>query len=516
MPTSSHLAPVSEPTPSPSDRRLNALKRALEKRLVKRATTDGVVYTLDLRQKRYEQLPSKRVTLRRPGDPGWPNTGATTDDEEVAKEWINDKYAEWIGNQLALESAAAGSASLTVREAAQRLVDSFKVTTQLSDGTVVDRIPDHKKSRVSMLRRNVLPALGHLKLAQLDAKTVGDAIDNLRIRKTSESGTTVKVPAEAGTKRNFKSALSEVWRHTYKYERAPFRDVRIEEPEVLSSESYEVEDYEDDSWLGDDRTGALDPQQLTRVLVAAMYLDRELMRRPNLRELMIPNTAHAIALQATMGTRLIENCKIRWGHMFNAGYTIIHNAKVKQVGVERRAVPTQNALLPWLEDLRAMEGRPIPAKAFVIRTNPSGDWVDQAAANTIARRIAMALELAGVKIPRKATHPLRATYASQMEASQLVSAGLIKRYLGHHRVYKTSTDKYIRQLVSMMKKSHRSVIRIPSPARVRAMLDTFEPAPVQPWKKRRKPKSRSRAAKEARRAQPRRRLGASLDVPENQ
>ncbi|MHB1264547.1 MAG: hypothetical protein ACYC1S_09055 [Gemmatimonadaceae bacterium] len=47
-----------------------------------------------------------------------------------------------------------------------------------------------------------------------------------------------------------------------------------------------------------------------------------------------------------------------------------------------------------------------------------------------------------------------------------------------------STDKYVKQLVSMMKPSHRDLIRVPTPDQVRALLDSFEPAPVKPWKER--------------------------------
>lgn len=129
-------------------------------------------------------------------------------------------------------------------------------------------------------------------------------------------------------------------------------------------------------------------------------------------------------------------------------------------------------------------------------------------------RIAKAMELAGVKIPRKATHPLRATFASQAEASELLSDKVLRRYLGHHRVYGTSTDRYIKQLISMMKPSHREAIKLPTPNEVRALLDSFEPASVKSWKERRKPKSRSNAAKEARRHQRRGLLRASLDLPD--
>ena len=507
---------LAEATSKIADPRRRELQRVLEKQLVARATADGVVYVLDLRQKRFAALPSTRVTLRRPGDAGWPNRGATTDNEDQAKRWIVDRYVTWIADQLDIGKTTPGAVSMTLREGAQRYVDSLKVVQKRRDGTVEEIIPEHKKSRVSMLRRNVLPALGHLPMVLLDAETVGPVIEHLHILRTVERGKKkVKVPAEYGTRRNFKAALSAVWRFIHKYRTAPFAAVRIETPAVLSSESQEVDDFESEDWLDDDRTGALDVEQLTRALVAAMYRDRELMRRPNTRGRMIPNTAHAIALQATTGVRISEELKIRWGHIYEAGYIVVHNSKRQQVRVKCRIVPSQHALEPWLEELRQMEGGNIDPNGFVIRTDPMGGQRKPGVQNTISSRIAKALELAGLKIPQKATHPMRATFASQAEASEGISAKVLSRYLGHHRVYGTSTDKYIRQLVKMMKPQHRDIIQLPTPAEVRALLDTFEPAEVLSWKERHKPQIRTNAAKKARRDNPRGRLGASLDLPDD-
>ena len=506
----------SDPHNLPTDVRFLALYRSLEKRLVRRATADGVVYTLDLRQARFKALKTQRLTVRDPNALGWPDRGPTTSSLQQAKEWIARKYVNLIGDQLDIARTAPEAASLTTREAAQRYVDSIKVVERLRDDTIIERNPAHKKSRVSMLRRNVIPKLGHLLLTQLDAETVGPVIDSLQIRKMVEPGRKVMMPAEYGTKKNFKAALSDVWRFTHKYRAAPFAAVRVERPKVLSAESHEVENFEDEDWLHDDRTGALDPEQLMWLLVAAMWRDLELMKRPNVRGTMIPNTAHAIALQAGTGTRIGEELKIRWGHVFEAGHIIIHNAKRQQVGVKCRAVPMQNSLGPWLADLRELEVGRLDPNGFVIRTDPTGGMRKPGAQNTIATRIAKAMELAGVKIKQKATHPLRATFASQAEASELISDKVLRRYLGHHRVYGTSTDKYIKQLVRMMKPEHRDAIKLPTPAEVRAMLESFEPAPVKSWRERRKPQNRTKAAKDARRQRAHRWLGASLDLPDDE
>jgi integrase len=242
-----------------------------------------------------------------------------------------------------------------------------------------------------------------------------------------------------------------------------------------------------------------------------MYLDLKRLGEKKLKNSFIPNTAHAIAFQVGLGPRISEVADIRWGHIYSKGYSIIHNAKHKQVLVRKRVVPVQVTLNPWLDELKAMEGGEIDPNGFVIRTDPRGGQRKKAALTTLAKRISDALIVAGVKKEGKATHGLRATFASHADSCPDIDGKMIQRYLGHYRVYGKSTDEYIRQMIGMIQESHHHIINLPSPDEVRAALADFVPVPLKPWKERKKPQSRTKAAKEERRAKgPRRPLGASL------
>ena len=61
-----------DPANLPKDPHELRMYRALEKRLVLRTSTDGVVYTLDLRQKRFSALKSPRLTVRSRREGGKP------------------------------------------------------------------------------------------------------------------------------------------------------------------------------------------------------------------------------------------------------------------------------------------------------------------------------------------------------------------------------------------------------------------------------------------------------------
>jgi integrase len=486
---------------------------SLLKLLKARPTADGVVYTLDLRAKRYAGAPASRITLRDPSAPGWPDRGRTTDSEEEAARWVMESYAPRLSREMSL-SAANPDGPRTVREGAERFVRSLAIIKRAADGSNVETVRAKDASLVSMIRNHVVPLLGHIALAALTPEKVGEAVDGLMVTKTEEQGKKVSRVAEPGTKRRFLAALSAVWRHNYPYRPIPWTGVRLRVETVEAQDSDEVRGFDDESGLlGDEDTGALTKDELFKVLVAAMWMDQRRSEDPKLSKVFIANTAHAIALQVSLGTRISELSDLRWGHIHSKGYVIVHNAKQKQVNVRKRAVPVQNAVNPWLDELRAMEGEHLEPNGFVIRTDPRGGTRRKAALTTIAKRISDALVVAGIKRAKKATHGLRATFASHADNCPDIDGKMIQRYLGHHRVYGKSTDEYIRQMIGMIQESHRRIIHLPSPAQVRAALDDFVPEPMKPWKERKKPQSRSKAAKAERQAKgPRRPLGVSLEI----
>lgn len=366
---------------------------------------------------------------------------------------------------------------------------------------------------MSMIRNHVVPSLGHLPLAALDPESVGKAATTFEIRKADSAGRKSRRLASPGTQRRFLAALSVIWRHTYPFRPIPWKGVRIVEKVDAPADSDLVSGFDDESiLLGDEDTGALTQEELVRTLVAAEYRDQQILREKKSRNSFVPNTPHAIAMQVGLGPRVSELVDVRWGHIFTKGHVILRNAKVQQVLVKKRAVPTQHSLQPWIEELRVREGEALHHNGFVIRTNPRGGVFAKAAITTLANRISAALELAGVKRPGKATHGLRATFASHADACPDITGKMVQRYLGHHRVYGKSTDEYVRQMIGMIRESHRNIIKLPTPEEVRAMVKDFVPAPRRHWKERKRPQSRTNAAKEERRRRgPRRSLGTSLD-----
>jgi integrase len=500
---------------SPTVSKEEQFAKALLHRLARRATVDGVVYTLDLRAKQFDGAPSKRITLRAPDAPGWPDLGRTTDDEAEARRWVEENYAKWLLQEVRLNSVNPDGPR-TVREAAERFVKTLAVTRRAPDGTDVEDVRKKDQSLVSMIRSHVVPRLGHFPIAALTPEKVGEEAEALTVTKKEGLGVKSTAPAAYGTKRRFLAALSAIWRSNYPYRPIPWQGVRIKAETVEARDSDEVSGFDDESGLlGDEDTGALTPDELFSVLVAAMWMDLKRLQDPKLQHVFIPNTAHAIAIQAAHGPRISEAANLRWGHIFSKGYLILQNAKQHQVIVKKRALPVQHSAVPWFDDLREMEGASLDPNGYVIRTDARGGPFKKAALTTLAKRISDAHIVAGVKQPGKATHGLRATFASHADNNPDIDGKTLQRYLGHHRVHGKSTDEYLRQMISMMKESHRHIIELPSPEAVRAAVADFVPAvPLPHWKERKRPQSRTNAAKAERRAKgPRRPLGVSLDIP---
>lgn len=485
----------------------------LVRQLSRRPTTDGVVYTLDLRAKQFAGTPATRITLRAPDAPGWPDLGRTTEDEAEARRWVEESYAKWLMKEIGLKSVNPDGPR-TVSEGAVLFVQSLVVVKRAADGSHVENVRAKDASLVSMIRTHVVPLLGHLPMAAIEPETVGDSVKCLMVSKAVSQGVTKREEAARGTKRRFLAALSAIWRHSYPFRPIPWAGVRIPDDSLEKANSGEVNGFDDESiLLGDEDTGALTSEQLLRLLVAAMYSDLKRLADRKVRDSFLPNTAHAIALQVSTGVRISELADIRWGHIFTKGYCVIQNAKRKQVGQPRRVVPVQETVQAWLDELRITEGAHLEPNGYVIRTDPRGGTRKKAALTTLAKRIADAHVVAGVKQEGKATHGLRATYASHADNCPHIDGKTLQKYLGHHRVYGMSTDQYIRQMIDMMQDSHRRIIKLPTPDEVRAALADFVPVELKPWRERKKPQSRTKAAKDARRMKgPRRPLGATLNT----
>lgn len=470
---------------TPEDRAKAKFREALLTRIRRRSTADGIVYSLDLRAAMFLGAPTDRMTLRCPTDPKWPAEGATTCEEATAKVWVADHYSPWLWTQVAIGRTSPAKALLTTEQSAELMIDSLTEERVGEDGTIQRYVQPKDRSFVSMLRVHIIPVLGPRLLTAHEAETVGDAINNLTVTELDKrTGAKVIRPASRGTKLRFKATLTALYKFIHPHRARNFATAMVAADKVVARSSTEVFEWEDESvFKGDNRAGALEPSGIMRLLVAAMFLDRWRSTRPNISGLYIPNTAHAAALQIALGARISEEMKLRWGHIiFRKQYVRLHNSKVKQVGVDLRAVPLQTALGPWLDDLRVLDGIKITPNMFVIRTDPQGDpEKDIGAASTIGRRLAMALTLAGLKVTHKETHGLRATFASHCDASPDIDLKTTSKYLGHYKVYGTSTDIYVRQMVELMQPLHKEIIQLPSPADIRAAVDAESDELAERW-----------------------------------
>jgi hypothetical protein len=161
--------------------------KSLLKRLASRPTADGVVYTLDLRAKRYAGAPATRITLRDPSASTWPDGGRTTDSEEEAARWVRESYAPWLSREMSL-NATNPDGPRTVRDGAEQFVRSLAITKRAADGSHVETVRPKDASLVSMIRNHIVPLLGHIALAALTPEKIGEVVNALVVTKTEGQG----------------------------------------------------------------------------------------------------------------------------------------------------------------------------------------------------------------------------------------------------------------------------------------------------------------------------------------
>jgi len=466
-----------------------------------RRTAGGGVCVLDLRHAKFgNRLP--RV-LRCPQDAGWPMKGRATSDRATAELWVREAYASQLRQELdAAPTREAGAR--TFEQAAEAYVaDKLRV---LGPGGLRSI-----NSRVSMLRAHVLPALGKLPLVSITPAIIRESLDEMRVSKSVRPGERVKARPELGTQKNFVRAASAVWRHAYPDQPSPFGHIRLADDKGKAERRRALFEGNFEELLAP-KSGAMTPAQFELAMTAALYLDTYVGGRPCTRALMIPNTAHAVALQTALGVRVSEMLNLRWQHInFDKAYVLIAGTKTSNA---LRVVPLQEQALPWLRDLQRLEGGSPDPRDFVIRTNARNRHNSRGSIGTIVRRMSQALRYAGLKRQKKATHWSRATHATWGAASGSVPIEMLKAYLGHARPFGGATDDYVTVSAELIPKKHRRYIRhLPSPERIQNLLAAFEPAQLPPWQERRRIFSRSKTALEEQRARGRARkpMHARLD-----
>jgi integrase len=462
---------------------------------------EGAIFVLD---KRGAELgKAGRETLRSP------ESGATTTSREVAEAWATSHYIPKLWQIRNAASVHPNAAGLTVALAVERYKKSCMRTRRVEGGQEVQYLPRKHNSRFSMLQGHVIPAFGNLIFATLTRTMVREEAENLSVVHKLPGGVREEATASPGTQNNFITALKAVWDECFPDVAAPFAGVRVRVSQLDDDDDAPTTIFDHDSLpqllREAEGKGALDMPAVRRLLLAAERRDRDLMARANTAKVMIPNTVYAIVLMIATGCRVSEVLKIRWCDInFEHGYIIIHSAKRRnrrrgRVKPKVRIVPLQYALLAWLEGLRQLSGidQAAGSNVFVIRTNPKGAPTKPAAQTTISARISRALESAGLKIKGKATHWARSTYSTWGAAAPGIKGEELQHFLGH-KGFSGATDEYVAMLVALLRDDHRKFIELPSPEEIAAGVEEFVPIKSD-WRLRKRPKSHSKAAVEARR-----------------
>jgi integrase len=453
-----------------------------------------------------------RETLRDPTHADWPTAGRSTKDADEARAWARAYYIPRLWQQRQVASVHPSADETRVIDAIIVYLRLLVQVTVNAAGRQTFFLPRKYASRLSMLRRHVIPAFGELIIATITRTMVRVAAENLVIENVDRNGRRTERAAKQSQKLNFVSALLAVWRDAFPDVPAPYAGALVrpmQKVEVASDDDKMIDVYDLDALQfelsADEGKGALDYDQVERTLVAAMYRDRELLSRPNLAGRMFANTVYLIVLLIATGARISEVSRIRWGEInWDKGFILIeqskqHTNKKGKPKPKKRLVPLQLALIPWLRELQEASGitQTRDNTALVIRTNPAGAPQTRPALNTLINKVSRALRLAGVKIAGKATHWARSTHISWAKHSSDVNAEELKHFLGH-QPFSGETDVYVAMLVKMLEPRHQRYIKLPSPDEVRAKLADFDPKAFD-WRDGKTVQSRTKDAKDRRR-----------------
>lgn len=456
---------------------------------IRAGTAEGDVYTLDLRHRKFGNKNPRIV--RCPDDAGWPIKGRPTSDRATAEKWVRDKYAPQIFKEIQLAKSAPAKSELTFQAAAERYIER-RVKTVGKEGL------RSLNPRISMLRVHVIPAIGRHPLPTITKALIRQSLEEMTVSKPVAPGKREKARPERGTMLGFVRAAVAVWKATFPDDPCPYAGIHLDY-EDIEAERRRVLAEGDFETLLRPASGAMRPTEFSHALAAALYYDTVVGGRRNLKSLMIANTVHAMVIQTALGLRISELRMLRWAYInFEEKYVLVTGTKTRR---SFRVVPLQEKLVPWLLELRELQGGDPDPKSFLIRTNAKASVFTPAAVNTLIARFTRALKHAGLKQPKKATHWARATHATWGAVATMISAEQLKAYLGHATRYGGATDDYIHVMLEVMPDSHRSYIQhIPAPSEVRESLTTFKPAELPHWKERRAWQSRSKTAKEESRA----------------
>jgi integrase len=296
-------------------------------------------------------------------------------------------------------------------------------------------------------------------LDALSKQTVREFLVDLQVCKV-EKGVPILKPASLGTKCHVRAALLAVWHHAYPDAEgpAPFAGIRLGTKSTSRSRREAARSGVVPEQNKQER--AYTPDELLLLLAVASRHDREVTSLPHLAALYFPNVAAGIAFVCGIGARIEEATFVRWRHVLEHAIYIpgtkSHNSP--------RWVPHQDALKPWIRILRELAGGDPNPDDFVLRLRKHGDRENPPSDKTWAGRIAQIEVEAGLKVPGKRAHILRATHISY--AKDVLPTAALKAYAGHAQPFGGATDDYVDTRPPFIPQAHRRYLRLPTPAQV--------------------------------------------------
>ena len=418
-------------------------------RLWQRSDTGN--FTLDLHGERWAGIRPdwcpRYLTVRDPADEGWPQRGSTTSDRETAEDWVRCVYAPW----LSARAARGLTRNPTVAQACEKYLEELEKTHGADHNTYVNRR--------SAFKRHIEPALGAVDLDALSKQTVREFLVGLQVRKL-EKGVPVLKPASLGTKCHVRAALLAVWHHAYPDAEgpAPFAGIRLGTKSTSRSRREAARSGVVPEQVKQER--AYTREELLLLLATAFLHDCEVTSLPHLAALYLANIAAGIAFVCGIGARIEEATFIRWRHLQEHAIYIPGTKSLNSP----RWVPRQVTLEPWIALLRLLAGGNPDPDDFVLRLRKHGDRRKPPSDKTWAGRIAQIEVEAGLKVPGKRAHILRATHISY--AKDVLPTAALKAYAGHAQPFGGATDDYVDSRPPFIPRAHRHYLRLPTPAEV--------------------------------------------------
>jgi integrase len=416
---------------------------------------ERVVYWLDLRGKLWGELGT--VVLHDPADPDWPEKGASTADEQIAKGWIARAYAQWVHDKL-----HGGDPNLKTKDAIEPFIEAMHEDPTLG--------PDHPSvmGKRSVLRVHVGPLLGKHRLATLPREAVQTAVNNLVVTKSTHGVKRVE-PASRAMRDAFLTSVRQLFRHHYPGRKIPFAGVKIDTRRREAAVRREM--------IRQGRGHELikktfyTPDEIFLQLAAGRFIDLH-PEYGQVADWACRIAAATIALQVAFASRISELVNVREQNVDEEdGFVLL--AGTKSI-TALRFLPLQESVRPWLRLLREAKVGPARPDHYLLRMHPARDEAPNK--DVFARRMGKVAALVGLKLPGQRSHIYRHTHSSWANMKGMQKHE-IKLFLGHSGIFGGATDEYIHFIRQMTRPEHRTYIDLPSPEEIDDFLATgWEPA----------------------------------------